>query len=142
MSQRGMEDLMKILHESETLDEPSKEILKNPNKENFAKNTRIAELESEVAQMKIKVNQLEIYQSKDCLIFRNLPFSSNETYLSDLIDLIRSLLNVKTEPRDLKACHLLGRGLPFNPPPAIAKFVYFDKKEIIWTRKGLLRTEL
>ena len=139
MSQRGMGDLMKKLHESESLDEPSKEILKTLIEENIAKNTRIAELESEVAQMKIKVNQLERYQSKDCLIFRNLPFSSNGTYLSDVIDLIQNALNVNIEPRDLKACHPLGRGSPFNPPTVIAKFVYFDQKERIWTRKGLLR---
>ena len=139
MSQRGMGDLMKKLHESESLDEPSKEILKTLIEENIAKNTRIAELESEVAQMKIKVNQLERYQSKDCLIFRNLPFSSNGTYLSDVIDLIQNVLNVNIEPRDLKTCHPLGRGSPFNPPPVIAKFVYFDQKERIWTRKGFLR---
>ena len=139
MSQRGMGDLMRKLHESESLDEPSKEILKTLFEENIAKNIRIAELESEVAPMKIKVNQLEKYQSKDCLIFRNLPFSSNGTYLSDVIDLIQNVLNVNIEPRDLKACHPLGRGSPFNPPPVISKFVYFDQKERIWTRKGLLR---
>ena len=50
--------------------------------------------------MKIKVNQLERYQSKDCLIFRNLPFSSNGTSLSDDIDLIQNVLNVNIEPRD------------------------------------------
>ena len=99
MSQRGMGDLMKKLHESESLDEPSKEILKNLIEENIAKNARIAELESEVTQMKIKVNQLERYQSKNCLIFRNLPFSSNGTYLSDVIDLIQNVLNVNIEPR-------------------------------------------
>ena len=38
---------MKKLHESESLDEPSKEILKNLIKENFAKKTRMTELELE-----------------------------------------------------------------------------------------------
>ena len=89
--------------------------------------------------MKIKVKQLERYQSKDCLIFRNLSFGSNGTYLSVVIDLIQNVLNVNIEPRDLKGCHPLGKGSPFNPPPVIAKFVYFDQKERIWTRKGLLR---
>ena len=139
MSQRGMGDLMKKLLESENLDEPSKEILTTLIEENFAKNTRIAELESEVAQMKIKLNQLKRYQSKDCLFFCNLPIGSNGTYLSGVIDLIQNVLNVNIEPRDLKACHPLIRGLPLNPPPVIAKFVYFDQKEKIWTRKGLLR---
>ena len=64
MSQRGMGDLMKKLHESEGLDEPSKEILKTLIEENIGKNARIAELESEVAQMKIKVNQLEDINQK------------------------------------------------------------------------------
>ena len=105
---------MKKLHKSESLDEPSKEILNTLIKENFAKNTQIAELESEMAQMKVKVNQLERSD------FLNLPFSSNGTYLSDVIDLIQNVLNVNIEPRDLKACHPLGRGSPFNPPPIIA----------------------
>ena len=109
MSQRGMGDLMKKLHESESLDEPSKEILKTLIEENIAKNTRIAELESEVAQMKIKVNQLERYQSKDCLIFRNLPFSSNGTHLSHVNDLIQNVLNVNIEPRDLKSVPSVGQ---------------------------------
>ena len=89
--------------------------------------------------MKIEVNQLERYQLKDCLIFRNLPFSSNGTYFSYVIDLIQNVLNVNIKTRDLKECHPLGRGSPFNPPPVIAKFVYFDQKERIGTRKGLLR---
>ena len=49
------------------------------------------------------------------------------------------MLDLNIEPRDLKVCHPLGRGSPFNPPPVIAKFVYFDQKERIRTRKGLLR---
>ena len=139
MSQRGMGDLMEKLRESEGLDETSKEILKFLITENAAKNARNAQLESEVTQIKIKVNQIERYQSKDCLIFRNLPFSTSGTYLSDVICLIQNVLNVNIEPSDIKACHPLGRGSPFNPPPIIAKFLYFEQKERIWTRKGLLR---
>ena len=116
MSQRGMGDLMEKLHESEGLDETSKEILKFLITENAARNERIAQLESEVTQIKIKVNQPERYQSKDCLIFRNLPFSTSGTYLSDVICLIQNVLNVNIEPSDIKACHPLGRGSPFNPP--------------------------
>ena len=139
MSQRGMGDLMEKLHESDGLDEKSKEILKILITENAAKNARIAQLESEVTQIKIKVNQLKRYQSKDCLIFRNLPFSTSGTHLSDVICLIQNVRNVNIEPSDIKACHPLGRRSPFNPPPIIAKFLYFEQKERIWTRKGFLR---
>ena len=104
-----MGDLMKKFHESESLDEPSKENLKTLIEEIFAENTRIPELEAEVAQMKIKINQLESDQSKYCLIFRNQPFSSNGTYLSEVTDLIQNVLNVNIEPCNLKACHPLGR---------------------------------
>ena len=44
MSQRGMGDLMEKLHESEGLDETSKEILKILITENAAKNAQIAQL--------------------------------------------------------------------------------------------------
>ena len=72
-----------------SLDEPCKDVLKTLIKENFAKNTRIVKMESELAQMKIKKNQLERYQSKNCLFYCNLPFCSNGTYLSSVIDLIQ-----------------------------------------------------
>ena len=111
------------MHDSESFDEPSKETLKTLIKKKLPKNTRTAELESVLAQLRIKVSQLERYQSKDCLIFSNLQFSSNETYLSDVINYIQNVLNFNIEPRDLKAYHPLGRGWPFNPSPAIAKFV-------------------
>ena len=88
--------------------------------------------------MKIKVNQLARYQSNDCLKFRNLPLTTNGSYQSDVICLIQNVLNMNIEPSDIKACHPLGRGSPFNPPPIIAKFLYFEQKERIWTRKGLL----
>ena len=77
---------MKKLDESECLDEPSKEILKTVIEENFAKNTRIAELENEVAQMKIKVNQLERYQSKVYffVIYRLVQMEPTSQMLSNL----------------------------------------------------------
>ena len=100
------------------------------------KNAPIAQLELEVTEIKVKVNQIERYQSKYCLIFRNLPSSTNGTYLSDVFCLIQNGLNVNIEPTDIKACHPLGRESPFNPPPIITKFLYFEQKERIWTKKG------
>ena len=130
---------MEKLHESECLDETSKDNLKILITENAAKNARIAQLESEVTQMKVKVHQLERYQSKDCFLFRTLPFNTNGAYLSDFNCLIQNVLNVNFEPSDIKACHPLGRRSPFNPAPIISKFLYFWQKERIWTMKCLLR---
>ena len=77
--------------------------------------------------MKIKMNQLERYHSEDCLRFRYLPFSTNGTYLSDDNCLFQNVMRVNSEPSDIKACHPLGRGSPFDPPQIIAKFLYFEQ---------------
>ena len=105
----------------------------------MVKSVKIAQLEAEVQQVKIKVNQLERYSSKDCLIFRNLPTRSNGSYLQDIVAFIREVLQVEIEPYDIKACHSLGPANHGKSPTIGTKFVYFDQKERIWSRKKFLK---
>ena len=96
------------------------------------KNTQIEYLQSEVQYLKQKVNEIERYQSKDCIIFRNLPLVSNTNVTDDVIYFINNALGVSMGHRDLVACHELGAVRnPRRPPPIINKFNNFDLKNRI-----------
>ncbi len=75
--------------------------------------------------MTIKVNKLERYESKDCLIFHNLPVGLQGSYISDTVAFIRDVLQVHIVEEDLKACHPLGRASNGRSPSIIAKFICF-----------------
>ena len=104
------------------------------------KSTQIQYLQSEVQYLKQKVNDIERYQSKDCIIFRNLPFIFNTNVFDDVIYFINNPLEVSMGHRDLVARHELGVvRKPRRPPPIIAKFKSFYLKTRIWGRQKLLR---
>ena len=132
-------DVATAIMESECLDDRTKKAIRAILEDNIAKNNRIAQLEAEVEQVKIKVNQLERYESKDRLIFRNLPIGANGSLIMDVVAFIRNVMQVECEPHDLKACHALGNGTTQQPPGIVAKFLYNDQKERIWSRKRFLK---
>ena len=129
--------MLKNLPESERVDEPTKIIIIALVEERDAKNAKIAHFESEKAPMRIKFNQLERYQSEDCLIFCNLPLDTNGSNPQNVAEFNRSVLNFQIKASDLKAYQPLGLGKGFidNPPPIVAKFIYSDQKERAWARK-------
>ena len=99
----------------------------------------ITELRSEVHFLKNKLNDVERYQSKDCTIFRNLPFLFNRNVTEDVDHFVKTALGVQMDCSALAACHPLGRIYDARQLPAIiAKFVYFDMKNRIWRRNKLL----
>ena len=48
----------------------------------------ITEIRSEVHFPKNKLNDVERYQSKDCIIFRNLPLLSNRNVTEDVVHFV------------------------------------------------------
>ena len=93
----------------------------------------ITELLSEVQFLKNKLNDVERYQSEDCIIFRNLPFLSNRNVAQDVVHFKKAALGVRMDCFALAACHPLERIDDARQPPAtIAKFLYFDLKNRIW----------
>ena len=136
MSTVTTEQLTAIILGSQHLEDNVKQVLAQLVRDNDVKTQQIAKLESDVRHLNIKVNELERYQSKDCLIFRNLPIGS---ILEDTLAFIRDIMYVDIQACDLKACHALGSVVIDKPPAIIAKIVYFDQKERIWSRKRFLK---
>ena len=98
------------------------------------------QLQSSVQQLSFKPNELERYNSKDSVIFDNLPLGITGTLIRDVSYFCSKVLNMSVTEDNIKACHPLYPVKDFNrPPPTIAKFIRFDKKNSPWNRKPLLR---
>ena len=113
------------INASENVHESIKAVIQHLYNENIQKDSKIKQLESYMLQMTIKVNELERYESKDCLIFHNLPVGLHGSSISDTVAFIRDVLQVHIVEEDLKACHPLGRASNGRSPSIIAKFICF-----------------
>ena len=101
----------------------------------------ITTLQKEVCYLNKKVNELERYSSKVCIIILNLPlFSPNQSFVEDVVRLLDEQLQIKVMFSDIVACHSIA---PYKgteaPPPVIVKFVYFWQKDRAWSRKYRLK---
>ena len=107
------------------------------------KQASINKLVSRVQFLEKKVNDIERYSSKDCIIINNLPLVHGTDYWEDVLTFFANYLNIKVERDSIVACHPLGPiHNPSQPPAFIVKFVYFDVKDRIWGRKHFLRNQL
>ena len=104
------------------------------------KNDQIIDSQNEVHYLKQKTNEIERYQSKDCIIFKNLPLVSNKRVTDDVSYFVNRVLGINMTVKDLVGCRELAQiKYPSRPPPIIAKFNNFDLKTRTWERKKLLR---
>ncbi len=99
-------------------------------------NDQIIELDNEVADVKLRLLTMERYSSKCCLIFTNIDIHGVDP-IDNIIALLQRHLNMDIAPSDLAACHPLNR----NPiAPVIVKFIYNKQRDMVWRRKGMLKT--
>lgn len=101
------------------------------------KDKKINELECEVKYLSKKVNEIERYSSKDCIIIKNLPNKGN--LLQDILYFFNDVMGVEVYAQDLKAFHPLGKPGEGKTPNVIVKFIYFGLKDRIWARKYMLK---
>ena len=90
----------------------------------------ITTLQKENFYLNKKVNELERYSSKDCIINQNLPLlSPNQSLVEVVVRLLNEELRIKVMSSDIVPCHFLARfkGTK-NPPAVILNFVYFWQK--------------
>ena len=100
----------------------------------------VIQLQSSVPQRSIKTNELERHNSKNSVIFNNLPLGITGTLIGDVSYFCSKVLNISVTENDLNACHPLYSVQVFNkPPPIISKSIRFNKKNSLWNPKPLLR---
>ena len=83
---------------------------------------------SENSLIKDKVLKLERYSSKLCLVF--LGLQTDGYPLAAVLGLIRNVLRVSINQKDLAACHYLPRRNQVKP--IIIKFLYHHQKDMVW----------
>ena len=72
-----------------------------------------------------KVNEMERYRSKDCVVLQNLPLRSGN-FNQDVLAFFNKIMGLEVNSYDLKACHPLG-------------FVSQNQKRMISSKICLLR---
>ena len=85
-----------------------------------------------------KVNEMERYSSKDCVILQYLPLRFGN-FTQDVLAFFNEVMGVEVNSNDLKACHSLGPVSQNQKCVVIVKFVYFDIKNRIYGKKKLLK---
>ena len=114
---------------SESLTQSVKVLIQHLVTENIEKASKIRQLESQMQQMTINVRELERFESKDWLIFHNLPVAVHSSFVSDTVAFIRDALQVYIVEEHLKACLLWGKRDNRKAPGIIAKILYNDLKD-------------
>lgn len=127
-----MQDLLtKIVNE---LDEKDR-IIKNQAEE-------ITKLKNDVTDIEQRITEQERYSSKDCLILENLPINFQNNLFEELCVFFKTFLNYDCKPYDFKAAHPINKGKAPYPPTVIVKFIYFDMKNELYSRRSWLAGRL
>ena len=104
------------------------------------KDRDITDLKNQVQSLEERVNEIEKYSSKDCLIIDNMPLGDSKWNLEiQVCNFLKNYLNYESHPSNFKACHFLGKfEAGKKQPPVIVKFIYFGEKSEIYGRKSWL----
>ena len=105
------------------------------------KDSEVRNLSNRVNYLEVKVNELERYSSKDCVIIQNLPMLHGNI-IRDVLDLFNNILGLDVSDYDLKTCHPLGIVSRNQKKSVIVKFVYFETKNRVNGRKNFLKNVL
>ena len=105
------------------------------------KDSEIRNLSNRVIYLEVRINELERYSSKDCVIIQNLSMLHGNI-IRDVLDLFNNILGLDVSDYDLKACHPLGIMCRNQKTSVIVKFVYFETKNRVYGRKKSLKKVL
>ena len=87
--------------------------------------------------LKERVLNSEMYNSKDTLIIQNPPLSDrNGDIAGQVIEFLNHTFGSKLSKHDIKACHYLGK---LGESAIIIKFIYFAHKTFLWRSKKALK---
>ena len=94
-------------------------------------------INNEIVDLKERVLNSEMYNSKDTLIIQNPPLSDrNGDITGQVIEFLNHTFGSKLSKHDIKACHYLGKP---GESAIIIKFIYFAHKNFLWRSKKALK---
>ena len=104
-----------------------------------AKDREISVLKEELKATKQKMNELEQYSRRNCLIISGLPESSGED-VSKLVKQLCRAAGVDIDTIDIDAAHRLGKPTKSKPRNVIVKFTTFVKRQQLYAARKQLRS--
>ena len=94
-------------------------------------------INNEIVDLKERVLNSEMYNSKDTLIIQNPPLSDrNGDITGQDIEFLNHTFGSKLSKHDIKACHYLGKP---GESAIIIMFIYFAHKNFLWRSKKALK---
>ena len=103
-----------------------------------AKDEEIERLKRELADSKLKIDELEQYSRKNSLNITGLPETSGES-TSQLVRDLGAMIGVNIGPADIDTCHRIGRQTTTRHRVIIVKFVRFDQRQELYAARRKLR---
>ena len=95
---------------SKVKDSSTKQLIEFHLSEINKKSQEIITLKNELCALEQRITLQDRYSSKDCLIFKNLPWDGKEFLPTSITRFLSEYMNFLTNPGIFKACHVLGRG--------------------------------
>ena len=92
---------------SEVKDSSTKQLIEFLLSESNKKSQEIITLKNELCALEQRITLQERYSSKDCLIFKNLPWDGKEFLPTSITRFLSEYMNFYTNPEIFKACHVL-----------------------------------
>ena len=93
-------------------------------------------------ELQNRMSAQEKYSSKDCLIFKNFPINPfSKNLYNDVCKAIYHYFNYQVTPDRIKACHSW-KHFKNGITPIIVKFIYFDDKDFIFSRRKKLSDKI
>ena len=95
------------IQDTENIDPKLKDLLQGLIENVNTKDDIIVGLQSRVHFLEKRVNEMERYSSKDCVILQNLPLGSGNL-TQDVLAFFNDVMGVEVNSYDLKVCYHLG----------------------------------
>nr|CAD7259119.1 unnamed protein product [Timema shepardi] len=107
----------------------------------------VTELNKKVMLQEDKLDDLEQYSRRNCLLVHGMPGKPGEEVRTEVLRMFETRLNVKIEARDVDRCHRIGKpkrtsgeALVEGRRPIIIKFTSYQKRSLVFSAKKTLKS--
>ena len=103
----------------------------------------VREKNSYIDQLESRIDELEQYSRRNCLVFSGITETENETTDKAIIELAKNVMKVDLDPRDINRSHRVPGGpkRPNTETPRniIVKFTNYNARKKIYENKKMLK---